>query len=123
MNGETKTRGTLWKRSLYCGAVRLPNAGQQVVLVGWAQKVRDMGNLAFIDLRDREGIVQIVFRSEDRGLLDDAKNVRAENIIAVRGVVKAREAKDINPGMASGEIEVEASELEVISAGKTPPFV
>ncbi|MDD8015444.1 MAG: aspartate--tRNA ligase, partial [Acidobacteriota bacterium] len=85
--------------------------------------VRDMGNLAFIDLRDREGIVQIVFRSEDRGLLDDAKNVRAENIVAVRGVVKAREAKDINPGMASGEIEVEASELEVISAGKTPPFV
>ncbi len=108
-------------RTGYAGALRAADEGREVVLLGWVQRVRDMGHLLFIDLRDREGIVQVVFRPETAGLLEDAKKLRAEAVVGVRGRVRLREAA--NRELATGEIEVEAEEFHLYAAAKVPPFV
>jgi len=112
-----------WKRTIYCGELRSTHVGQEVILKGWAHRHRDLGNLVFIDLRDREGLVQVVVPSDKAELLDRAKKIRMENVLAVRGVVKEREPKSRNPNMPTGEVEVVADELKVLSAAKVPPFV
>ncbi len=111
------------KRTHYCGDLRPGNIGSEVGLAGWVQRVRDMGNLIFLDIRDREGIAQVVFSSDRPDLLESAKKLRPEYVVSVRGVVKARTPKSVNPQMATGEVEVEAAALEVNSVSKVPPFV
>jgi aspartyl-tRNA synthetase len=110
-----------WKRTGYAGALRAADEGREVVLLGWVQRARDMGHLLFVDLRDREGLVQIVFRPEAAGLLEEAKKLRAEAVVGVRGRVRPREAA--NRDLATGAIEVEAAEIRLYAAAKVPPFV
>jgi len=114
---------SVWKRTVYCGEVRPEHTGQEVTLFGWVNKQRDMGNLVFIDLRDREGVVQIVVTSDNESLLDEAKKIRMENVITVRGTVKERDEKSRNPQLPTGEVEVVAKELKVLNVSKVPPFV
>ncbi len=111
------------KRTVYCGALRAADEGRDVVLAGWVQRVRDIGNLVFVDLRDREGIVQAVVSTDRPDLLEAAKKLRPEYVVAVKGIVRKRDAKSRNTHMATGEIEVAASALKVIAAAKVPPFV
>jgi aspartyl-tRNA synthetase len=120
---ETKRTMSNWKRTIYCGDLRVEHDGDTVTLVGWAQKVRDMGNLVFIDMRDRQGLVQVVFHTDRPELLEEAKKARPENVVGVRGTVKKRDPKAVNPQMTTGEIEVEAAEFNLINGSKVPPFV
>ncbi len=112
-----------WQRTIYCGEVRSEHAGQEVTLFGWVNRQRDMGNLVFIDLRDREGLVQVVVSSEDESLLNKAKKVRMENVVAVRGTVRERDEKSRNPQLPTGDVEIIVKELKVLSVSKIPPFV
>lgn len=123
MKKEETFHSSEWKRTIYCGQLRLNHEGQEVTLLGWVHRQRDMGNLVFLDLRDREGLVQIVFPAERAELLEEAKKIRPENIIGIKGIVKKREAKSSNPELETGEIEVEARELKIFSISKVPPFV
>jgi aspartyl-tRNA synthetase len=120
---EAKRTMSNWKRTIYCGDLRAGHEGDTVTLVGWAQKVRDMGNLLFIDMRDRQGLVQVVFHTDRPELLEEAKKARPENVVGIRGTVKKREPKSVNPQMSTGEIEVEAAEFNLINGSKVPPFV
>ena len=120
---EAKRTMSNWKRTIYCGDLGAGHEGDTVTLVGWAQKVRDMGNLLFIDMRDRQGLVQVVFHTDRPELLEEAKKARPENVVGVRGTVKKRDPKSVNPQMATGEIEVEAAEFNLINVSKVPPFV
>jgi len=114
---------TIGKRSLYAGLVRSKDIGDDIVLKGWVRRRRDLGSLIFVDLRDREGIVQLVFSEDrDRDIYLAAKELRPEYVIAVRGTVRPRTGKDVNREMATGEVEVEVSELELIAEAETPPF-
>ena len=109
------------KRTNYCGALRGADNGREVVLMGWVHRRRDLGNLIFIDLRDREGLVQIVFNKEHQPAAHaKAEELRGEYVAAVRGKVALRQKG--NPELATGEIEVIASELHILNTSKTPPF-
>lgn len=109
------------KRTDYCGNLRMNDAGREVTLFGWAQRQRDLGNLIFIDLRDKTGIVQISFNDQtDRAIFEKAQSVRSEYVLALKGIVKERESK--NKEIPTGEIEVEVTELRIISKAQTPPF-
>jgi len=113
--------GTL-QRTHYCGNLRAPDAEKEAVLMGWVHRRRDLGNLLFIDLRDRTGLAQIVFNKEQQAAAHArAEELRSEYVIAVSGrVVKRQKA---NPAIASGEVEIIASELRILNTAKTPPFV
>ncbi len=100
------------------GTLRLSDAGKKVALVGWVSKRRNLGSLVFIDLRDRSGIVQIVF---DENLTEQVKEVRNEYILHVTGTVQAR--KDANPKMPTGEIEIHAESVEIVNSANTTPFI
>jgi aspartyl-tRNA synthetase len=119
---EVKASGS-WQRTSYCGELRLEHVDQRVTLFGWIQKLRDIGNLVFVDLRDREGLVQVVFSSGDRELLEEAKRIKLESVVGIKGVVKKRGEKDVNPQLPTGEVEVEGEELRIISPSTVPPFV
>ncbi len=109
------------KRSHLCGELRKEDIGKTVVLMGWAQKVRDLGALAFIDLRDRTGLIQLTFnQDQDDALYDKAKRVRPEYVLATEGQVIERSAK--NPDLATGEIEVMCTSLRILDVAKTPPI-
>jgi aspartyl-tRNA synthetase len=108
------------KRTHYAGLLRPADEGREVVLCGWVHKTRDMGHLVFVDLRDREGIAQVVFPSDRPELLDEAKKLRNEFVIGVGGVVRRRQA--VNKDLPTGEVEVEARELRLFAASKVPPF-
>lgn len=109
------------KRTDYCGNLRLSDSGREVTLFGWAQRQRDLGNLIFIDLRDKTGIVQISFNDRtERGIFEKAQSVRSEYVLALKGIVKERESKNMD--IPTGEIEVEVTELRIISKAQTPPF-
>ncbi|MBA3925180.1 aspartate--tRNA ligase [Listeria rustica] len=111
------------KRTLYCGDVTEKHIGEKVTLHGWVQKRRDLGGLIFIDLRDREGIVQVVFNPDfSAEALSIAESVRNEFVVTVVGTVAARSEGAINDKLATGRIEVLAEEIEVLNASKTPPF-
>jgi aspartyl-tRNA synthetase len=109
------------KRTVYCGELRAAHEGREVVLCGWVHKTRDMGHLVFVDLRDREGLAQIVFQSDRPQLVEEAKKLRNEFVVGVRGLVRRRSA--VNKDIPTGEVEVEALEFHVFSASKVPPFV
>jgi aspartyl-tRNA synthetase len=110
------------KRTHYCGELRASDADKEVVLMGWVHRRRDLGQLIFIDLRDREGIAQIVFNKElDPAAHAKAEDLRSEYVVAVKGRVMKRGKS--NPEIATGEVEVAASELLLLNNAKTPPFV
>lgn len=111
-------------RSYYCGDVTEQQIGEKVVLKGWVQRRRDLGGLIFIDLRDRAGIVQIVFNtavSEEAFKL--AEKVRNEYVLEVEGKVIARSDNTVNPNLKTGKIEIQADRLAIINNAKTPPFM
>lgn len=113
--------GELW-RSEACGTLRVADAGREVRVAGWVGRRRDHGGLIFIDLRDRSGVVQIVFQPDDAELFAKAESLRGEYVISVKGIVTKRLEGMENPKLATGEIEVVANELVVLSEAKTPPF-
>ncbi len=112
---------TPMKRTDYCGALRAADEGREVVLCGWVHKTRDMGHLVFVDLRDREGLAQVVFQSDRPELAEEAKRLRGEFVVGVRGRVRRRSS--VNKDIPTGEVEVEAAELRVLAVSKVPPFV
>jgi aspartyl-tRNA synthetase len=120
MNTQGKTAAAL-KRTDYCGALRAADEGREVVLCGWVHKTRDMGHLVFVDLRDREGLAQVVFQSDRPELAEEAKKLRGEFVVGVRGRVRRRSS--VNKDIPTGEVEVEALALHVFAAAKVPPFV
>jgi aspartyl-tRNA synthetase len=112
-----------WKRSQMCAEVGKGDIGKTVTVMGWAQRRRDLGNLIFVWLRDRTGIVQIVFdSSRNPELFDKAVSIRQEYVLAVRGEVTARTPENVNPQLKTGEVEVLAKELKILSEAETPPF-
>jgi aspartyl-tRNA synthetase len=111
------------KRTHNCGQLRLENAGQKVILSGWVQSYRDHGNLVFIDVRDREGLTQMVFNPETQpDAHKTARTLRCEWVIAAEGVVQPRSEGMTNPKLATGEIEVAIRKIEILNTSKTPPF-
>ena len=115
--------GKCFKRSHHCGLLTAAEAGQQVNLSGWVAKRRDHGGLIFIDLRDRSGVVQIVIDTETAGdSFKVAEDVRNEFVVSVEGYVRLRTEDTINRNIPTGEIEIEASSLEILNTAKTPPF-
>lgn len=109
------------KRTNYCGELRLSNSGQEVIVCGWVQRQRDLGQLIFVDLRDRTGIVQLAFtNTTSREIFNKAFSLRSEFVIVAKGMVKERSSKNME--IPTGEIEIEVSELEVLSKSETPPF-
>jgi aspartyl-tRNA synthetase len=109
-------------RTHSCGELRAADVGADVVLLGWVHRVRDLGGLLFIDLRDRAGIAQIVFDKDDEDVMARAKRLRSEYVIGVRGRVQRRSPETINPKIATGEVEVAVRELITLNEAKTPPF-
>jgi aspartyl-tRNA synthetase len=108
-------------RTHTCGALRPSHVTEKAVLLGWVHRVRDLGSLVFIDLRDRHGITQVVVRENDP-LVNEAKHLRSEFVIAVLGKVFARAAEAVNAKMKTGEIEVEAREIRLLNDAKVTPF-
>ena len=109
------------KRTHYCGTLREEHIGQTVVVTGWVQRNRDLGNLMFIDLRDRSGIVQLSFDdTTDKALFEKASTARAEFVLMAQGVVRARES--INKDIPTGKIEIQVNDLRILAKSETPPF-
>jgi aspartyl-tRNA synthetase len=110
-----------WTRTHTCGELRTGDLGSNVTLLGWVHRVRDLGRVLFIDIRDRAGLSQIVVR-DDEALLAEAKRLRPEFVIGVKGVVERRSDETINPKLATGEVEVMARQFRLLNESKTPPF-
>src|SRR6059058_1467440 len=107
-----------------CGALRASDAGKQAVLMGWVNRRRDLGNLIFIDVRDRTGLTQVVFNKErNPGLHQKAGELRNEYVIAAIGAVKLREPNTINKNIGTGEVELIAEELRILNEAKQPQFL
>jgi aspartyl-tRNA synthetase len=111
------------KRTKYCGEIRTSDIGLEVCLMGWVQRRRDHGGLIFIDLRDREGLAQIVFGEDaPASVMEEVRRVRPEYVIAVKGKVSRRPAGTENPHLSSGEVEVQGKEAVILNEAKTPVF-
>lgn len=109
-------------RSQYCGQVTEQQLDQEVTICGWVNKRRDHGGVIFIDLRDREGLVQVVFDPDRAEIFSIAEQVRSEYVLQVKGRVRARDESAVNPNLATGKIEILGMELEVLNTAETPPF-
>ena len=109
------------KRSHYCGDLRITDVGTEVTVCGWVQRQRDLGQLIFIDLRDRTGIVQLAFTdSTDKEIFDKAFSARSEYVLCAKGIVRERSSK--TDKIATGDIEIEVTDMRVLSKAQTPPF-
>lgn len=109
------------KRTSYCGRLSKANVGKEEIVCGWVQKQRDKGHLIFIDLRDRTGVVQLVFDDDtNREVFEKAALVHSEYVLIARGLVRQREA--VNTEISTGEIEIHVEELRILSKAQTPPF-
>jgi aspartyl-tRNA synthetase len=112
-----------WKRSCYCGEPRAKMVDTELTLFGWVRSRRDHGGVIFVDLRDRSGICQIVFNpAVDAAAHEKAKQLRSEDVIAVRGKLSKRSPETINPDLATGEVELMGKELRLLNAAQVPPF-
>ena len=111
------------QRTHACGEVTAAQQGEQVVLKGWVQRRRDLGGLIFVDMRDRTGIVQVVFGDHAKAALEIADKIRNEYVIEVTGKAILRDPSQVNPNLKTGEIEVLAEAITIINKAKTPPFV
>ncbi len=109
-------------RSHYCGDLRADHIGEDITLTGWVHRRRDHGGVIFLDLRDREGIAQVVFDPDREESFNLADSVRSEYVVEVRGTVRARPEGTINKEMGTGEIEVLGKELVILNKAETPPF-
>src|SRR5688572_4698856 len=109
-------------RSHYCGHVNRAEIGRAVTVAGWVHRRRDHGGVIFIDLRDREGLLQVVFDPDRAEMFAEAERLRSEYVLAVEGVVRPRPEGTVNKNLASGEVEVLAKKLTVLAKAKTPPF-
>ncbi len=109
-------------RSNYCGTVRAADIGKEISLCGWVDRRRDHGGVIFIDLRDRDGIVQVVFDSDAGEYFTLADKVRSEYVLQVVGRVRPRDENTVNPNMATGEVEVYGTQLQILNSAETPPF-
>jgi aspartyl-tRNA synthetase len=109
-------------RSHYCGVLTTANIDETVTLCGWVDRRRDHGGVIFLDLRDRDGIIQVVFDPDTQEHFERANRVRGEYVLKVTGRVRARTEATVNPTMATGEIEVLGKELEILNSAATPPF-
>ena len=110
------------KRTDYCGRIDRERLGQTVTVCGWVHRRRDHGGVIFVDLRDREGLVQIVCDPDRVATFAVAEKLRHEYVIAATGLVRPRPAGTVNPELASGEIEILAHDIEILNASLTPPF-
>jgi aspartyl-tRNA synthetase len=117
---DVQPLGTL-ARTHTCGELTAAYVGQDVVLLGWVHRVRDLGSLVFVDVRDRHGVTQVVARDDDT-LVGAAQRLRPEYVVAILGRVDARDAEAVNPKIPTGHIEVAASEIRLLNVAKTPPF-
>ncbi len=115
---------TVANRTCYCGDLRADDAGREVTLMGWAHRRRDHGGIIFVDLRDREGMVQVVFNPEfGQASHAEAHKIRSEYVLAVKGKVRLRPEGMENPELKTGAVEVMASDLEILNESATPPFL
>ena len=110
------------QRTTYCGLVTTAHLEQEITLYGWVDRRRDHGGVIFLDLRDREGIVQVVFDPDAGDFFEQADRVRSEYVLRVTGKVRARSEATVNPNMATGEIEVYGTQLDILNSAATPPF-
>lgn len=110
------------KRTHTCGALRTEHVGQTVTLMGWVNSYRDHGGVIFIDLRDREGLTQVVFHPDNKAAHELAARLRHEDVVAVSGKCVKREPGMENPRLATGQIEVQGTELQILNKSATPPF-
>ncbi len=110
-------------RSHYCGQLNEQHVGQEVSLCGWAHRRRDHGGVIFVDLRDREGIVQVVFDPDRPESFALAESVRSEFVLQIKGLVRLRPEGTSNAEMGTGRVEVLAKDLVILSVAKTPPFL
>ena len=109
------------KRTHYCGDLRVQNVGETVTVCGWVQRQRNLGQLIFVDLRDRTGILQLAFDDATaRDVFEKAEGVRSEYVLAATGTVRERSSKNMD--IPTGEIEIEVTELRVLAEAETPPF-
>lgn len=112
-----------WKRSCYCEEPRVDQVGQELTVMGWVHARRDHGGVTFVDLRDRSGLLQIVFNPQvSPAAHTAAKDLRGEFVLAVRGILARRSPETINPNLPTGEIELQVSELRVLNSSRTVPF-
>ena len=109
-------------RSHFCGSLGSEHIDQDVTICGWVDRRRDHGGVIFLDMRDREGIVQVVFDPDTEEHFATADRVRSEYVLKIRGRVRARDAATVNPNMKAGEIEVLGKEIEILNESETPPF-
>ncbi len=109
-------------RTLYCGQVTAEHLDQEITLAGWVQRRRDHGGVIFVDLRDREGIVQLVFDPDAAEVFAVAERLRSEFVVRVRGLVRRRPEGTVNANMSTGEVEVLVREVEILNRADTPPF-
>jgi aspartyl-tRNA synthetase len=113
-----------WKRSSYCGEPRADRVGEELVLAGWVHSRRDHGGVIFVDLRDRTGLCQVVFNpAVDQNAHEKARQIRSEDVIAVRGTLSRRTPETVNPNLATGEVELMVRELRLLNASQVPPFI
>jgi aspartyl-tRNA synthetase len=108
-------------RTHTCGALRAEDVGAEAVVLGWVHRIRDLGGVAFIDIRDRAGVSQVVVREND-ALMAVAKRLRSEFVVGVKGVVQRRSEDTVNPKLATGQVEILAREIVLLNEAKTPPF-
>ncbi|MEO2280803.1 aspartate--tRNA ligase [Pseudoalteromonas pernae] len=109
-------------RSIYCGHLNKSHVDQEVTLCGWINKRRDLGGLIFVDVRDREGLVQVVFDPEVEGLMEKANKLRQEFCVQIKGIVRARPQSQVNKDMATGEVEILGVGLEIINRSEALPL-
>ena len=109
-------------RTNYCAHLSSADLGQTVTLAAWVNRRRDFGAITFVDLRDRSGLVQLLFDGDSEGM-EQAHTLNREDVVQVTGVVSARSAENVNPDMATGEIEIRVEALEILNRSKTPPFL
>ncbi len=115
---------TVEKRTHYCGNLTANDVGKDVVLMGWVHRRRDHGGVIFVDLRDREGLAQVVFNPEISPVIHkEAHRIRSEFVLAVKGRVRIRPEGMVNPDLKTGDVEVMVDKLEILNESKTPPFV